>query len=81
MVSYDELHKLEQPPIITQKIEDEIEITDIKEEKNFDDKILSNMNSNENSFIKFGEEESSKPKIVKAPAKSDEVKLKMNEGT
>ena len=37
MISWDEVHKFDQPPIIIKRIEDEIEITDEKVEKNFDE--------------------------------------------
>jgi hypothetical protein len=82
MISWDELHKLDQPPIITKIIEDEIEVTEEKVEKNFDEIPLSNIDSNENSFIRFGEEEQPKQLIQSASFNTEksEVSMKMNEG-
>ncbi len=81
MISWDELHKLDQPRIIIKRIEDEIEITEEKVEKNFDENPLSRIESNENSFIKFGEDEP--PKQISQSSfntQKSEISFKMNEG-
>jgi hypothetical protein len=83
MISWDELHKFDQPPVITKRIEDEIEITEEKVENNFEENPLSRIASNENSFIKFGEDEP--PKQITQSASSfntqkSEISMKMNEG-
>jgi hypothetical protein len=82
MISWDELHKYDQPPELVKRIEDEIEIIDEKVEKNFDVNPLSGDVSNENSFIKFGEDEP--PKQLAQSASFDtqksEISMKMNDG-
>ncbi len=82
MISWDEIHKNDQPPIITSMI-DEIEIVEEKIEKEFDENNIQ-IDSNQNSVIKFGEEDVQQPKpLIQQTSfisQKSEINLKMNDG-
>ncbi len=83
MISWDEIHKFDQPPVVINRIEDEIEITDENIEKNFDENQLSRIDFDENSFMRFGEEEPARQSnhSDSLNTKKSEISFKINEGT
>ncbi len=76
MNTWDELHKNDQPPIITKIIEDEIEVLEEKFEK-----TNSKVDSNQNNLITFGEEESKAKLLPQSNSLNIERERSMNEGT
>jgi hypothetical protein len=75
MISWDEIHKNDQPPIITKIIEDEIEITNEKVEINTNE-VPKDLD--EKNLITFGEQ----PQPLPADSLNiqREINMKMNEG-
>jgi hypothetical protein len=75
MISWDEIHKNDQPPVITKIIDDEIEIINEKIETNTE--IPQDLN--ENNLITIGEQVQPKSLPADTINAQREINLKMNE--